>query len=146
MYAENTPRHGATALTPCPASASADPHEELARDLGIGAPGFTTRRLGADPESLRQARAFVREALECWGLRSCADDVTLVAGELVSNAVCHGIQPTAERPELPTARLGLACQDGKLVCAVTDPSPEVPVLRGADESLERGRACASSTR
>ncbi|MFD9292639.1 ATP-binding protein [Streptomyces sp. NPDC060030] len=139
MHAENTPRHGAAAVTPRPGAGSTDPHEELARDLGIRAPGFTTRALGADPESLRQARAFVRDALEYWGLRSCADDVSLVAGELVSNAVCHGIQPTAEHPDPPRARLGLACQDGTLVCAVTDPSPEVPVLRRADESLERGR-------
>ncbi|MET7952690.1 ATP-binding protein [[Kitasatospora] papulosa] len=139
MHEENTPRHGAAALPPRPASGGADPHEELARDLGIDAPGFTTRGLGADPESLRQARAFVRDALECWGLGSCADDVTLVAGELVSNAVCHGIQPTEEHPELPTARLGLACQDGTLVCAVNDSSPEVPVLRRAEDWLERGR-------
>ena len=135
MHAENTRRHGAAAPTPGPAAGGADPHEELARDLGIGPPGFTTRGLGADPESLRQARAFVRAALERWGLGSCADDVALVAGELASNAVCHGLLP-AERS---TARLGLACQDGALVCAVNDPSPDVPVLRPADESFERGR-------
>lgn len=121
---------------PGPAGPRADPHEELARDLGIEAPGFTTRGLGADAESLRQARAFVRDALERWGLRSCADDVAMVAGELVSNAVCHGLGSTAAPS---TARLGLACQDGSLVCAVNDPSPEVPVLRQAYECVERGR-------
>lgn len=124
---------------PGPAGHNADPHEELARDLGIGAPGFTTRGLDAGPESLRQARAFVRDALEGWGLHSCADDVALVAGELMSNAVCHGLRPAPGHGERPSARLGLACQEGTLVCAVNDPSPEVPVLRPADESFERGR-------
>jgi len=139
MHAESTPRHGAAASASCSAENRTDPHEELARDLGIGAPGFTTRGLGADPESLRQARAFVRDALERWGLHACADDVALVAGELASNAVCHGLRPTSRNAERPVSRLGLACQDGTLVCAVNDPSPEVPVLRPADESLERGR-------
>lgn len=139
MHAENTSRHGAAAPAPAPAGSGGDPHVELARELGIGAPGFTTRRLGPDAESLRQARAFVREALERWGLRSCADDVAVVAGELMSNAVCHGLRPGAEPAAASTARLGLACQDSTLVCAVNDPSPDVPVLRRADETLERGR-------
>lgn len=139
MYAENTPRHGAAACAPGPAGSSADPHEVLARDLGIQAPGFTTHGLGADAESLREARQFVRDALEGWDLRSGADDVALVASELMSNAVCHGLRPTVRRTERWTARLGLACQEGTLVCAVNDPSPEMPVLRRADECLERGR-------
>ncbi|MEU1488393.1 ATP-binding protein [Streptomyces sp. NPDC005752] len=120
-------------------SGGPDPHDELARDLGIEAPGFTTHGLGADPESLRQARAFVREALERWELHSGADDVALVAGELMSNAVCHGLNPGELHAGRSAARLGLARQDGTLVCAVNDPSPEMPVLRQADESLERGR-------
>lgn len=139
MDAENTSLHRTAALTSCPTLTGGDPHEELARDLGIGAPGFTTRRLAADPESLRQAREFVRDALDHWGLRTCADDVALVAGELMSNAVCHGIRPEEEQPAPAAARLGLARQEGSLVCAVTDPSPEVPVLRRAEECVERGR-------
>ncbi|MEU5170388.1 ATP-binding protein [Streptomyces mutomycini] len=124
---------------PGPAGSSADAHEWLARDLGIEAPGFTTHGLGADAESLRKARAFVRDALERWDLRSGADDVALVAGELMSNAVCHGLRPTARQTGRWAARLGLACQEGTLVCAVNDPSPDVPVMRRADEFLERGR-------
>lgn len=139
MHAENTSCDGAAADPPGGAPIAPDPHEELARDLGIADPGFTTRGLGPGPESLRQARAFVREALERWGLRYCADDVALVAGELMSNAVCHGLRLAGERAGAPSARLGLARQDGTLVCAVNDPSPAVPVLRTADESLERGR-------
>ena len=140
MHARNTSGDGAAATgPPGRAGFSPDPHKELARDLGIAAPGFTTRRLGPGQESLRQARAFVREAVESWGLRSCADDIALVAGELMSNAVCHGLRPTAESADLPAARLGLARQDSTLVFAVNDPSPDVPVLRPDDESLERGR-------
>jgi hypothetical protein len=139
IQAESTSRRGAAARLPDPARGCADPHEELARDLGTGASGFTTRGLGTEPENLRQARAFVRAWPERWGLRSCSDEVTLVADELVSSAVCHGLQPTAHHATWPSARLGLACQDGTLVCAVKDPSPEVSVLGQADELLECGR-------
>ncbi|MFD5871598.1 ATP-binding protein [Streptomyces sp. NPDC060322] len=139
MHAERPPRDEAAALLPGPEGTGADPHEDLARELGIGTPGFTTRGLGADAESLRQARAFVRDALDRWGLHSCADDVALVAGELVSNAVCHGLRPSGRPAGRCAARLGLAHQDGTLVCAVNDPSPYVPVLRRPDECLERGR-------
>ncbi|MFB8120134.1 hypothetical protein ACFQ6U_17105 [Streptomyces sp. NPDC056465] len=54
-------------MLPEPAGTGADPHKEPARDLGIGTPGFATREVDTDPESLRQARAFVREALDPWG-------------------------------------------------------------------------------
>ncbi|MFD4034670.1 ATP-binding protein [Streptomyces sp. NPDC058637] len=139
MHAENAPRHGAAAHPPHLAENCGSPHEDWARDLGVGAPGFTTHSLAADAESLQQARAFVRDSLERWGLRSCADEVGLVAGELVSNAVCHALSLGARPAGRATAWLGLARQDGTLVCAVNDPSPDVPVLRQADESLERGR-------
>lgn len=139
MYAENAPRHGAAAPPPHLAENSGSPHVDWARDLGVGAPGFMTHSLAADAESLQQARAFVREALERWGLRSGTDEVGLVAGELVSNAVCHALPLTVRPAVRATVWLGLARQDSTLVCAVNDPSPDVPVLRRADDSLERGR-------
>ncbi|MGF1343460.1 ATP-binding protein [Streptomyces flavovirens] len=141
MHAENASRPGAA--TRCTDLAENDgvPRERWARDLGIASAGFATHGLDGDPETLRRARAFVRASLERWGLESasCADDMTLVADELASNAVCHAL-PTAGRPvSRPTAWLGLARQEGALVCAVNDPSPDAPVLRTDEGFLERGR-------
>ncbi|MFD9502738.1 ATP-binding protein [Streptomyces sp. NPDC060035] len=139
MHAENARPRGEDAGSSDPTGNDIAPHRHWARDLGIGAAGFITHSLAADAESLQRARVFVRDALEQWGLRSFADDVALVAGELVSNAVCHALPPSGEFAVRSTAWLGLARQDSTLVCAVNDPSPTVPVLRNADDSLERGR-------
>ncbi|MFD4693768.1 ATP-binding protein [Streptomyces sp. NPDC058463] len=139
MHAENALAHGEDAESSDLAESDSALRRNWARDLGIGAAGFTTHSLAADAESLQRARLFVRDALEQWGLRSVADEVALVAGELVSNAVCHALPTSGEPAARSTAWLGLARQDSTLVCAVNDPSPDVPVLRDADESLERGR-------
>ncbi|WP_406389781.1 ATP-binding protein [Streptomyces sp. NBC_00887] len=139
MHAEKAPPRGEGVESSDPAESESALRRDWARDLGIGAAGFTTHSLAADAESLQRARSFVRDALEQWGLRSFSDEVALVAGELVSNAVCHALPASGEPAARSTAWLGLARQDSTLVCAVNDPSPEVPVLRDADESLERGR-------
>ncbi|MFJ3083306.1 ATP-binding protein [Streptomyces halstedii] len=141
MHAENASRPEAAARCTDLAENDGVPQERWARDLGIAATRFATHGLDAGPESLRRARAFVRDSLERWGLESapCADDMTLVAGELASNAVCHALPPSGRPVSRPTAWLGLARQEGALVCAVSDPSPDAPVLREDEEFLERGR-------
>lgn len=139
MHAEDALPHEMDAGSSDLAESDSPPHRHWERDLGIGAAGFTTHSLAADAESLQRARVFVRDALEQWGLRSFADEVALVVGELASNAVCHALPASGESSARSTAWLGLARQDSTLVCAVNDPSPDVPVLRNADESLERGR-------
>ncbi|WP_326701479.1 ATP-binding protein [Streptomyces sp. NBC_01754] len=141
MHAENAPPPGAAARCTDLSENGGAPRERWAHELGVGSAGFATHDLDTDPESLCRARAFVRASLERWGLESesCADDVALVAGELASNAVCHALPPTGLPARRPTAWLGLARQEGALVCAVNDPSPDVPVLRKAETFLERGR-------
>lgn len=109
-------------------------------ELGVGPGAFSTRSLAPDPTSLQQARTFVRDLLDGWGLLAYADDVELIAGELVSNAVRHATRPARHGVTEPwTACLGLARQEGTVVCAVADPSPDVPVLRCADGFVESGR-------
>nr|WP_240159419.1 ATP-binding protein [Burkholderia sp. Ax-1735] len=141
MHADNASRAGAAARCTDLGENDVVPRERWARDLGLGAAGFAAHGLDGGPESLRRARAFVRASLERWGLdsASCADDMTLVADELASNAVCHAL-PQADRPvSRPTAWLGLARQAGALVCAVNEPSPDAPLLSRDAGFLDPGR-------
>lgn len=51
----------------------------------------TTRRFfTARPESIGQARKFVRDALAGWGLHDRAEDIRLCVSELATNALVHG--------------------------------------------------------
>jgi anti-sigma regulatory factor (Ser/Thr protein kinase) len=46
-------------------------------------------RFPAAPESAREARQFVRATLATWGCADMVDSVSLLATELVTNAVLH---------------------------------------------------------
>ncbi|MFE2021587.1 hypothetical protein ACFW9O_26450 [Streptomyces sp. NPDC059499] len=85
MHAEKAPPRGEGVESSDLAESDSTRRPNRARDLGSGTAGFTTHSLAADAESLQRARLFVRDALDRWGLRSCSDEVALVAGELVSN-------------------------------------------------------------
>lgn len=87
-------------------------------------PDSCTRRweLAAALTSAALARASVRQALLVWGLAGIADDVELMTGELVANAVTHGRGPVI---------VELAIDDGRpprrdLVCGVSDSSLRLP--------------------
>jgi anti-sigma regulatory factor (Ser/Thr protein kinase) len=78
--------------------------------------------LPADPGSAAVARSMIRQALLSRGFDEIADDVLLMAGELVANAVTHGGGPVT---------VELAFSDGQarqpeLACAVSDSSPRLP--------------------
>ncbi|MBQ0986898.1 SpoIIE family protein phosphatase [Streptomyces sp. F63] len=65
----------------------------LMRRVGAPAPHLR-RRLHqhvapADPESLATARHMLREAVRAWGITDRADDIELVADELITNSLLH---------------------------------------------------------
>ncbi|MET8333955.1 ATP-binding protein [Streptosporangium canum] len=64
-----------------------------------------------------KARGMVNETLTAWALQSLADDVVLVAGELLANAITHGE---------PLVRLSLWAGADELCVRVTDHGPEQP--------------------
>jgi anti-sigma regulatory factor (Ser/Thr protein kinase) len=104
--------------------------------------------LAAVPESVKQARDFAHTALCAWDLAEMYDDVRLVVSELVTNAMRYtaglvdgrtGGEAGADSVgELPI-RLSLLVGDGRLTCAVTDPSDQIPVHREPDFASQHGR-------
>ncbi|MBR7673054.1 ATP-binding protein [Streptomyces daliensis] len=97
------------------------------RHMDIGTPG------PGDDEVLARVRAYVNDAAAQWGLCSLADDLALMADELVGNALEHG-----EAPVTLDLRRG-PCD----VClVVTDAGPGRPVLRESTWEDTNGRGIA----
>ncbi|GII81140.1 hypothetical protein Sru01_61220 [Sphaerisporangium rufum] len=94
-----------------------------------------------DPYAARTARGFAAKTLHGWGMADLLDDAEPVVGELVINALQHGL--AAPVPALFTVRdpvrVILALTDDLLICVVTDPVGAVPVPREPGADAEGGR-------
>jgi anti-sigma regulatory factor (Ser/Thr protein kinase) len=102
-------------------------------------PRVAMRTPGVEPGSVSAARRFTALTMARWGLTERGDDVAVVVSELLSNALRHGLPPMVEdRPTRPI-RLGLVHSGPSLLCAVADPSDELPVPRDAGWLDESGR-------
>jgi anti-sigma regulatory factor (Ser/Thr protein kinase) len=98
-----------------------------------------TRAFYARPESVRAGREFTRSALRAWGMTVLTDLAELVVSELITNALRHGV-PSARRivSEHPI-RVRLLAQRPFVMCMVTDPGADIPVLRDPHPAAECGR-------
>jgi anti-sigma regulatory factor (Ser/Thr protein kinase) len=106
------------------------------------APRVATRTPVPVTRSIATARAFTLRTLQKWGAESRGDDAAAVVTELMTNALRHALA------ELPSGsggasawpiRLGLADPGPYVICAVADPSAELPALRHPDWQDEAGR-------
>jgi anti-sigma regulatory factor (Ser/Thr protein kinase) len=70
-----------------------------------------------DPSTVGKVRHLANETLTRWGLRNLADDMVLVIGELLANAIVYGEPPV---------RLSLRAGAGELCVRVTDHGPDRP--------------------
>ncbi|MFJ3670135.1 SpoIIE family protein phosphatase [Streptomyces sp. NPDC090106] len=86
-----------------------------------------------DPEALTEARHMIRAAVRAWGDRDRADEIELVADELITNALMH-----TEGSAIVTLRV-LAGADRRLRVEVEDSSSALPRRRDAGESGVSGR-------
>jgi hypothetical protein len=90
-------------------------------------------------ESVRTGREFTRAALSGWRMTDLTDVAELVVSELVTNAVRHGMPSAWDRRGDCAVRIRLLAQDPFLMCMVSDPGTDIPVLRESDPSAECGR-------
>ncbi|MEU0808636.1 ATP-binding protein [Streptomyces sp. NPDC005970] len=88
-----------------------------------------------DERSVPGARTRVRKILADWGLTGdLADDVTLSADELVSNAIKHCDAIFAE------IEISVSVQGGALILEVSDPEKfKIPHVRNSTSEEESGR-------
>lgn len=77
-----------------------------------------------------------------WGAESRSDDAAAVVTELMTNALRHALaqlpRDSAGTPSWPI-RLGLADAGPYVICAVADPSSELPAPRRPNWQDEAGR-------
>ncbi|MFJ2395884.1 SpoIIE family protein phosphatase [Streptomyces sp. NPDC087843] len=86
-----------------------------------------------DSEALTEARRMIRAAVRAWGAAERADEIELVADELITNALMH-----TEGPAIVTLRV-LSGPDRRLRVEVEDSSSALPRRREAGESGVSGR-------
>ncbi|BBC38369.1 uncharacterized protein SGFS_096630 [Streptomyces graminofaciens] len=86
-----------------------------------------------DPEALTEARHMIRAAVRAWGGNRRADEIELVADELITNALMH-----TEGSAIVTMRV-LTGPDRRLRVEVEDSSSALPRRREAGESGVSGR-------
>lgn len=107
--------------------------------------------LSARHMSVRTARDFAQQTLRDWGAEEVLEDLGIVVCELVTNALRHGLRynpgdAVQERGTAPLVwhstwplQLKLLCDGSRLLCAVNDPSSEIPVAINSGRTSESGR-------
>lgn len=95
--------------------------------------------LGPRPESVRTSRDFTRTTLADWCLSGLTDMAELVVSELVTNALRHGVPSAPGDVGEQCIRLRLLAQAPFVICMVTDPGADIPVLRDSGPAEESGR-------
>jgi len=98
-----------------------------------------TCQLGPRPESVKTGRDFTRATLAGWDLSALTDLAELVVSELVTNALRHGVPSARRLVDEHCVRLRLLAQAPFVMCMVTDPGHEIPVLRESGPTCESGR-------
>ena len=89
----------------------------------------------------RGAREFTGQTLRGWGLPVLAEDAAVIVSELVTNALLHGCAKGAAADQV---ELLMWRRAGQMVCAVTDPGSQAPVLAWPRRSPRPAAACRSS--
>jgi hypothetical protein len=103
------------------------------------APLVATRTPAPVPSSVTAARTFTLRTLRRWGTPDCAEDVAAVVSELLTNALRHSIGQPGSSGLANPIRFGLLHPGPCVLCAVADPSNEVPLPRQPDWEAETGR-------
>jgi hypothetical protein len=120
-----------------PSQPQASPHQ--AADARRLPQPTATCLLGPRPASVKTGRDFTRATLVEWDMPALADVAELVVSELVTNALRHGVPSACQLVSQHCVRLRLLAQAPFVMCMVTDPGADIPVLRESGPTSESGR-------
>ena len=98
----------------------------------------------AEPKAVPWGRQFAANALNDWGLTHLSETVTLIASELLTNAVratgtTRPVVTYQERETLPLVAVRLRVSGGSLLIEVWDTSRALPKTRTPASDAEDGR-------
>jgi Histidine kinase-like ATPase domain len=102
-------------------------------------PRVATRTLGMNARAAHAAREFTIATLRRWAVTERCDDIAIVVSELLTNALRHALPVCGESGPCWPIRLGLLQPGPSIMCAVADPSEEIPVLKDPGTFAETGR-------
>jgi anti-sigma regulatory factor (Ser/Thr protein kinase) len=111
----------------------------LAGGQGYPPQPTATCALSNRPESVKAGRDFITKTLSGWGMDELAEVAELVVSELITNALRHGIPSARARLGDHPVRVRLLAQSPFVMCMVTDPGPDIPVLKASGTAAESGR-------
>jgi hypothetical protein len=120
-----------------PSQPQASPHQ--AADVRRLPQPTATCLLGPRPASVKTGRDFTRATLMEWDMPALGDVAELVVSELVTNALRHGVPSACQLVSQHCVRLRLLAQAPFVMCMVTDPGADIPVLRESGPTSESGR-------
>lgn len=110
--------------------------------LWTATPRVATRTPAPVTRSIATARTFTLRTLQRWGAEPRSEDAAAVVTELMTNAIRHALPHRPGGDAAPSAwpiRLGLADPGPYVVCAIADPSADVPAPRQPEWTDEAGR-------
>jgi len=116
----------------------ASQHQPGGTSYSLAQPSATCL-LGPRPESVKTGRDFTRATLLDWDMPDLTDLAELVVSELVTNALRHGVPSACTLVSEHCIRLRLLAQAPFVMCMVTDPGSDIPVLRESEPTSETGR-------
>jgi len=102
-------------------------------------PRVATRTPGLEYGSVKAARDFAGATLRRWGMADLGNDVGVVVSELLTNALRHALPRPAGFATARPIKIGLLHPGPCVLCAVADPSEQVPVVKEPDYFAETGR-------
>jgi hypothetical protein len=106
------------------------------------APRVATRTPVPVTRSIATAWAFTVRTMQKWGAESRGHDAAAVVTELMTNALRHALAAIPADSQATSAwpiRLGLADPGPYVICAVADPSTDLPAPRQPEWQDEAGR-------
>ncbi|HEY7484709.1 MAG TPA: ATP-binding protein [Streptosporangiaceae bacterium] len=89
--------------------------------------------------SPKTAREFTRRTFSAWNIEDLYNDVSVVVSELVTNALCHGLNEASYSALARPIHLMLLAREDRVLSAVIDPSDKTPALAPAKHFSETGR-------